>query len=107
VLIALIVFASEAISALRAALDNQLQRSINLCLGAIASTIGLTVPAILGIGIVTGKTMILSLDPTGMTLLILTLLLCTLTFSGPRTTVLEGSVHLVLFLVYIVLIFSP
>jgi Ca2+:H+ antiporter len=51
--------------------------------------------------------MILGLDPTGMTLLVLTLLLSTLTFSGPRTTVLEGSVHLVLFLVYIVLIFSP
>ncbi|MGA7215718.1 MAG: hypothetical protein WBX20_16060 [Terrimicrobiaceae bacterium] len=75
---------------------------VNLCLGATASTIGLKVPAILGIGIVTGKPMILGLDPTGMTLLVLTLLLSTLTFSGPRTTVLEGSVHLVLFLVYIV-----
>jgi Ca2+:H+ antiporter len=107
VLIAVIVFAPEAISALRAALDNQLQRSINLCLGAAASTISLTVPAILGIGIVTGKPMILGLDPAGVTLLVLTLLLSTLTFSGPRTTVLEGAVHLVLFLVYIVLIFSP
>ena len=107
VLIALIVFAPEAITALRAALENQLQRSINLCLGASASTIGLTVPAILGIGIVTGKPMILGLDPTGMILLVLTLLLSMLTFSGPRTTVLEGSVHLVVFLVYIVLIFSP
>jgi Ca2+:H+ antiporter len=107
VLIALIVFTPEAISALRAALENQLQRSINLCLGASASTIGLTVPAILGIGIATGKPMILGLDPTSMTLLLLTLLLSTLTFSGPRTTVLEGSVHLVVFLVYIVLIFSP
>ena len=57
VLIAVIVFTPEAISALRAALDNQLQRSINLCLGASASTIGLTVPAILGIGIATGTPM--------------------------------------------------
>ncbi len=107
VLIALIVFTPEAITALRAALDNQLQRSINLCLGASASTIGLTVPAILGIGIVTGKPMILGLDLSGVTLLVLTLLLSTLTFSGPRTTVLEGAVHLVVFFVYIVLIFSP
>ena len=37
----------------------------------------------------------------------MTLLLSTLTFSGPRTAVLEGSVHLVVFLVYIILIFSP
>ena len=54
-LIALIVFTPEAISALRAALDNQLQRSVNLCLGASASTIGLTVPAVLGIGIATAN----------------------------------------------------
>ncbi|MDO3380598.1 calcium:proton antiporter [Gilvimarinus algae] len=107
VLIALIIFTPEAIVALRAALDNQLQQSINLCLGASASTIGLTVPAILGVGIITGKTMVLGLDPAGMTLLALTLLLCSLTFSGPRTTVLEGAGHLVIFLVYIVLIFSP
>ena len=106
-LIALIVFMPEAMTALRAALDNQLQRSINLCLGAATSTIGLTVPAILCVGIATGKPMILGLDPSSVTLLLLTLLLSTLTFSGPRTTVLEGSVHLVLFLVYIVLIFSP
>ncbi|HEY5744117.1 MAG TPA: hypothetical protein VIS99_16450 [Terrimicrobiaceae bacterium] len=107
VLIALIVFAPEAAMALKAALANQLQQSINLCLGASASTIGLTVPAILGVGLVTGKTMILGLDSIGMTLLALTLVLSTLTFSGPRTTVLEGAVHLVVFLVYLVLIFSP
>jgi Ca2+:H+ antiporter len=107
VLIAIIVFTPEATAALRAALDNQLQRSINLCLGSSASTIGLTVPASLGVSLATGKTMVLGLDPTGVTLLALTLLLSTLTFSGPRTTVLEGAVHLVVFLVYIILIFSP
>ncbi|MGJ7508381.1 calcium:proton antiporter [Variovorax sp. GT1P44] len=107
VLIAVIVFAPEGITALVAARANQLQRSINVCLGAAASTIGLTVPAILVIGLVTGKTMILGLDPTGITLLALTLILSTLTFSGPRTTVLEGAVHLVVFFVYVVLIFSP
>jgi Ca2+:H+ antiporter len=107
VLIALIVFTPEAITTLRAALNNQLQQSINLSLGASASTIGLTVPAILCIGLATCKTMVLGLDPTGMTLLALTLVLSTLTFSGPRTTVLEGTVHLVVFLVYIILIFSP
>jgi Ca2+:H+ antiporter len=41
-----------------------------------------------------------------MTLLALTLILSMLTFSGPRTTVLEGTIHLVLFVTYIVLIFS-
>ena len=42
-----------------------------------------------------------------MTLLAVTLILSTLTFSGLRTTVLEGAVHLMIFFVYLVLIFSP
>jgi Ca2+:H+ antiporter len=107
VLIALIVFTPEGMSALRAAIDNQLQRAVNLCLGAALSTIGLTVPAVLGIGLITGQPVILGLDLADVTLLALTLALSTLTFSGSRTTVLQGAVHLVLFFVYLVLIFSP
>jgi Ca2+:H+ antiporter len=107
VLIALIVFTPEGLSALRAALANQLQRAVNLCLGAALSTIALTVPAVLGIGLITGQPVILGLNSTETTLLAVTLALSMVTFSGSRTTVLEGAVHLVLFLVYIVLIFSP
>ena len=90
VLIALIVFTPEGMSALRAALDNQLQRAVNLCLGAALSTIGLTVPAVLGIGLITGQQVILGLDFAEVTLLALTLVLSTITFSGARTTVLKA-----------------
>jgi len=107
VLIALIVFTPEGMSALRAALANQLQRAVNLCLGAALSTIGLTVPAVLAIGLITGQPVILGLSPAEMVLLAVTLAVSMLTFSVQRTTVLEGAVHLVLFFVYIVLIFSP
>ncbi|MBA2491750.1 MAG: calcium:proton antiporter [Gammaproteobacteria bacterium] len=107
VLIALIVFTPEGMSALRAALDNQLQRAVNLCLGAALSTIGLTVPAVLAIGLLTGQPVILGLGSAEMVLLAVTLAVSMLTFSVSRTTVLEGAVHLVLFFFYIVLIFSP
>ncbi|TXM97132.1 calcium:proton antiporter [Methylobacterium sp. WL103] len=107
VLIAAIVFTPEAISALKAVARNELQRAINLCLGAATSTIGLTVPAVLAVGLLTGQTVVLGLKPTEMTLLAVTLILSTLTFSGLRTTVLEGAVHLIVFFVYLVLIFSP
>jgi Ca2+:H+ antiporter len=40
-----------------------------------------------------------------MVLLTLTLLLNMLTFSGTRTTLLEGAMHLVVFFVYLTLIF--
>jgi Ca2+:H+ antiporter len=106
-LIALVVFTPEAISALRAALANQLQRAVNLCLGAALSTIGLTVPAVLATAWLTGQPVVLGIDPASMVLLAITLALSMLTFSGSPTTVLEGAVHLVVFLVYIVLIFSP
>ena len=107
VLIAAIVFTPEAISALKAIARNELQRAINLCLGAATSTVGLTVPAILTIGLLTSQTVVLGLKPTEMTLLAVTLVLSAQTFSGLRTTVLEGAVHLVVFFVYLVLIFSP
>ncbi|MFL0413652.1 hypothetical protein ACH0AE_06440 [Sphingomonas sp. 179-A 2A2 NHS] len=42
-----------------------------------------------------------------MILLSMTLVLNILTFSGTRTTMLEGAVHLSLFFVFLVLVFSP
>ncbi|RYZ76309.1 MAG: calcium:proton antiporter [Proteobacteria bacterium] len=107
ILIAAIVFTPEGISALKAVAKNDLQRALNLCLGAATSTVGLTVPAILGIGLFTGQQVILGLAPTEMVLLAMTLLLSAITFSNKRTTLLEGAVHLVVFCVYIVLVFSP
>ncbi|MFS4458035.1 calcium:proton antiporter [Bdellovibrio sp. HCB2-146] len=107
VVIAAIVFAPEGISALRAVAKNDLQRAINLCLGGATSTVGLTVPVVLAIGILTNQTVILGLKPTEMTILGITLVLSTLTFSNRRTTLLEGAVHMVLFLVYLVLVFNP
>jgi len=104
-IIPVIVLAPEAISALRAVSGNQLQRALNLCLGASASTIGLTVPAVLGISLFTGQSLVLGLSPASMVLLTLTLLLNMLTFSGTRTTLLEGAMHLMVFFVYVTLIF--
>lgn len=107
VVIAAIVFAPEGISALRAVARNDLQRAINLCLGAATSTVGLTVPVVLAIGVITKQTVILGLRPTEMTLLAVTLVLSSMTFSNRRTTLLEGAVHMVVFLVYLVLVFNP
>ena len=106
-LIALIVLAPEGITALRAVSANQLQRGINLCLGAAASTIGLTVPAVVAVSVITGQDIVLGLPPAEMVLLAMTLVLATLTFSGARTTILEGAMHLVVFFVYVTLIFQP
>jgi Ca2+:H+ antiporter len=107
VLIAILVLAPEGLTAFHAALVNHLQRAVNVCLGSALATIGLTIPAVLMIGLVTGRQVHLGLSEVETVLLILTLFVSGLTFAGGRTNVLQGVVHLLLFVVYIALIFSP
>ncbi len=90
-----------------AARANRLQRSVNLLLGSSLSTIGLTVPAVLAIGLLTGQSVVLGLEGASLVLLLLTLLLSSFTFGGVRTNLLQGAVHLVIFLAYLMLVFSP
>ena len=99
--------AAQLQAAMRAARANRLQRSVNLLLGSALSTIGLTVPAVLAIGLLTGQTVVLGLEGAPMILLLLTLLLSSFTFGGVRTNLLQGAVHLVIFLAYLVLVFNP
>ncbi len=105
-LVAVLILSPESLAAIRAARANQIQRSINLALGTALSSISLTIPAVLIIGFVTGKTIILGLDAPDTVLLVLTLAVSTLTFALERTNVLQGVVHLLLFVVYLILIFE-
>jgi len=107
ILVAVLVLSPEGLAALHAASENRLQRSVNICLGSALATIGLTVPAVLTIGLFDDSHIILGLDLSHMVLLMLTLLLSVITFSGGRTNMLQGAVHLVVFMVYIMLVFSP
>lgn len=107
VLIAIIVFTPESITAVKAARANEMQRSVNLCLGAFVSTVGLTVPAVLTIGLVKGKTVTLGLGPLETVLLLITIALSLLTFVGQRTSSVQGIMHLMLFAMYSVLLFAP
>ena len=54
-----LVFLPESITSVRAALQGEIQRVINLCHGALVSTVGLTIPVVLIIGRVTGQTVVL------------------------------------------------
>jgi Ca2+:H+ antiporter len=107
IIIAMLVFAPEGISALIAIRADRLTRAINLCLGAVASTLGLTIPAVLAISLYTGHPVLLGLPPSGVVMAIATLILSAMTFTNARTTMLEGAVHLSMFIVFLVLVFSP
>ena len=105
-LVAMLVLAPESFGAVRAALVNDLQRSVNILLGSALATIGLTIPAVLIFGLLAGKSIVLGLDSMDITLLAVTLVLSNITFSSSRTNVLLGAVHLLLFFAYLLLIFQ-
>lgn len=105
-IMALLVLTPESIAAIRAALANRLQRSVNVLLGSVLASIGLTIPLVITVSLVTGRALILGIDAVDTVMLLLTLLTSILTFSLPRTNVLLGCVHLLLFGAYLMLMFD-
>jgi Ca2+:H+ antiporter len=106
VVAALILF-PEGMASVRAAWDNRLQRAVNLIFGAALSTIALTVPAVLAISLATGRSVELGLSPVNQIMLAVTLIVCILTCTTGRTNVLNGLIHVVLFVAYFILLFEP
>ena len=70
IIIAILVLSPEGLGALRAALANRLQRSVNILLGSALATIGLTVPAVLAIGLIIDRAVELGLDQVETVLLL-------------------------------------
>ncbi len=106
IIIAIIVATPEAIGAMRAVLANRLQQAVNIFLGSVLSTIGLTVPIMLVISHFTGRVVFLGLSGANDVLLLLTLAVSVVTFASGRTNVLQGAVHVVLFGAFVLLIFQ-
>lgn len=106
-IIAALVLAPEGLGALGATLSNHLQRSINILLGSVLATIGLTIPAVLTIGLITRRSVTLGVQGGNLPLLILTLAVSVVTFTSGKTNILQGCVHLLLFAVFVLLIFAP
>lgn len=106
-IVAALVLAPEALSGIGAARRNQLQRSVNILQGSVLASIGLTIPAVLIIGMITGRAVTLGLEGGNLPLLLLTLATSVVTFVSGKTSVLQGSIHLLLFAVFLLLIFCP
>ena len=107
VVIAAIVLLPEGIAAIRAALANRLQTSLNLTLGSAMATIGLTIPAVAVIAIVLELPVALGLSAKSTVLLSLTLLVASLSLGTGRTTVFQGVLHLVIFAVFLFMTIIP
>jgi Ca2+:H+ antiporter len=101
IVIAALVLLPEGLAAVRSALGNRLQTSLNLALGSALATIGLTIPAVAAVSIILRQPLELGLGAKDQVLLILTLLLGVITLGTGRTTVLQGIVHIVVFGVFL------
>ncbi len=107
ILIAGIVLLPEGVAAVRAAVHNRVQTSLNLALGSAIASIGLTVPTVAVVALIMGWPLQLGLDGKSTLLLVLSLFVVSLSLSIGRTTVLHGFVHLVLFAAYLFFSFVP
>jgi Ca2+:H+ antiporter len=105
--IAALVLMPEGLAAYRAAKLDRLQTSMNLALGSALASIGLTIPAVAAVAIVTGHPLQLGLAPKEATLLGLTLLVSVVTLGTGRTTILQGIVHLSIFAAFLFYAFVP
>jgi Ca2+:H+ antiporter len=101
IIIAGMVLLPEGIAAYQAARANRLQTSLNLALGSALASIGMTIPAVAIVSHVTGWTLTLGIDPKSTVLLVLSIIVATMSLSTGRTTVMQGTVHLVIFAVYL------
>lgn len=101
VIVALVILLPEGLAAYKAAKRNRLQTSLNLALGSAMASIGLTIPAVALVSVFTGLTVTLGIDTKSILLLGLSLLTVMLSFGGGRTNILQGTVLLVIFAVYL------
>lgn len=107
VIVAAIVLLPETTAALRSAVRNRLQSSINLALGSAVASIGLTVPAVALVSFWTGMELQLGISDASSLLMALGFAVAMLTYGTGRTNLLAGVVHLVLLATYVFTLFAP
>lgn len=105
--IALLVLMPETVAAVRAALANRLQTSINLALGSGLATIGLTVPVVVAVCITFDIPLELGLSPKEIILLALAIVVSAIGIGAGRNNMMHGAVQLVIFAAFLFLSLVP
>lgn len=104
-IISIIIVSPEGLTALRAGLSNDMQRVINISLGSALSTISLTIPAVLLVGFIFKRDVILGITPVQGVLIIISMLVGMLSYKDGETNALQGFIHLILFITFVFIIF--
>jgi Ca2+:H+ antiporter len=107
IIIAMMVLLPETWAAVRAALANRLQTSMNLAIGSALATIGLTIPVVAIAAIAFDLPLYPGLEPKDLVMLTITFLISAFTLGSGRTHIMQGAVHLVIFAAFLFLAFVP
>lgn len=98
--IAIISVSPEIFTAVRAARNDQIQRVVNIAMGASTVSIILTVPILMLLAFYSGINLTLDFNPLQIGALLLTILLVSRTTEDGETNYFEGASHLMFFLSY-------
>lgn len=107
IIIAMVVLLPEGVSAIRAALANRLQTSMNLAFGSALASIGLTIPVVVAVAVLLELPLVLALEPKDMILLVLSLFVCAIGLGNGRTNMMQGAVQVVIFAGFLFLSLVP
>lgn len=107
ILIACVILLPEGISAVKAARADRMQQSLNLSLGSALASICLTIPAVSLLSLWLDLPLALGLVPVSIVLFLLALMVVVLVLGKGRTNILQGTVLLVLFAVYLFITLFP
>jgi Ca2+:H+ antiporter len=107
IIIAMVVLLPEAVSAIRAALADRLQTSMNLAFGSALASIGLTIPVVVLVAVLLDLPLVLGLAAKDMILLTLSLLVCSIGLGNGRTNIMQGAVQIVIFAAFLFLSLVP
>jgi len=102
-LIAIVAVSPEIVTAIKAAKNDEIQRVVNIAMGASTVSILLTVPVLVMLAYYSNIPLTLDFNPLEIGALILTILLVSKTTDEGHTNYFEGISHLIFFASYVII----
>jgi len=101
--IAIVAVTPEIFTAIKAARNDQIQRVVNIAMGASVVSILLTVPILLALAYMSGINLLLDFNPLQVGALIMTVILAWKSTEEGHTNYFEGLSHLMFFVCYAII----
>lgn len=102
-IIAIVAVSPEIMTAVKAAKNDEIQRVVNIAMGASTVSILLTVPILMALAYISGIRFELNFNPLEIGALILTIILAWKTTDDGHTNYFEGMAHMIFFVAFAII----